>query len=535
MELEDFKISTAPKCTGTANLVTALGGQPLEFFLMLASISSVVGTIAQGNYAAGNNYMDTLAYNNKVSGTSSTHFVAVDFGPLDDAGVIANSQRTKDGLVRQGYILLKLKELLALISYAISHSARDEKSNQFILGVDYKSILDSDNKYTLKNPMFAHLSRQQRIGQSLEKDGTQIQSIESLISATDDITAIRLLISGEIAKKISKLVAIDSEEVDIERSMADFGLDSLVSIELKNWITQTFKAKLQASEISDAAHIVALAGLVASRSAIISKKEAIVNENEDQNERRPEPEVIKHKKAIIALPKQPLPDLDSSLDQFLNRLLPILSPKEYTKYEDYVNEFRTPLGFGRKLQARLSKLFHDPRVDNWLGEFYTTNIFLKSRRTLVPWSNYFATHFISPFQHTAAERAAIISSSAFQFKQDLEAGKLAQQFFNDQPTSSSAYKWFFNATREPGEQIDAMRKYPGNDYLVAFRRGHVYKIPLLNKNEAISFAALRDSFQSILDANTKPESLVGFLTQDSRDNWASVGLSILGVCPLKHD
>lgn len=534
MELEDFKVSTGPKCTGTANLVTALENQPLEFFLMLASISSVVGTIAQGNYAAGNNYMDTLAYNNKVAGTSPTHFVAVDFGPLDDAGVIANSQRTKDGLVRQGYILLKVKELLALISYAISHSARVEKSNQFILGVDYKSILDSDNKYTLKNPMFAHLSRQQKVGQSVEKDGTQIQSVESLISSTDDIAKIRLLISEEIARKISKLVAMDSEEIDVERSMTEFGLDSLVSIELKNWITQTFKAKLQASEISDAANIVALAGLVTSRSTIISKTEDPVNENEKQNG-QPELNVIKHKKEAITLPKQPLPDLDNSLDQFMDRLRPILTPKEYTKYEGYVNEFRKPLGFGRKLQARLSQLFHDPRVENWLGEFYTTNMFLKSRGALVPWSNYFATHFVSPVQHTSAERAAIISTSAFQFKQDLEAGKLAQQFFNDQPTSSSAYKWFFNATREPGEQIDAMRKYPGNDYLVAFRRGHAYKIPLINGNEATSYVALRDTFQCILDAEEKPEAWVGVLTQDLRNNWANVSLLVSGVCLFKYD
>jgi acyl carrier protein len=539
MELQDFKISTGPKRIGTANLLTALVDQPLEFFLMLSSISSVVGTIAQGSYAAANNYMDTIAYNNKVSGASCTHFAAIDFGPIDDAGVIVDSQRTKDGLIRQGYILIKLKELLALVRYAISHTAKDEKSNQFVLGIDYKSILDSDNKYTLRNPMFAHLSRRSKGGLEVEASESKNQSFEELVSGTDDSNKITDLISEAITIKISKLVAIDSEEIDVERNMGDFGIDSLVSIEMKNWITQTFKAKLQASEISEADNILALAALVASRSAIISQKHEAATEKKNEKEQpnriqngnvngiHAEHHSPKDEKEVAALPKQPLPELDQSLYQFLDRLLPILTPKEYMKYESYVEGFRKQGGFGRKLQARLSKLSHDPRVENWLGEFYTTNMFLKSRRTLVPWSNFFATHLVSPFQHTVAERAAIISVAAFQFKQDLEQGKVAQQFFNDQATCSSAYKWFFNATREPGEHVDAMRKYPGNDYLVAFRRGHAYRIPLSHGNEPVSFAALRETFQHIIDTNGKAESWVGLLTQDGRDSWAHVSFLTL--------
>ncbi|TVY93276.1 Highly reducing polyketide synthase [Lachnellula willkommii] len=524
MDIEDFKLATAPKCTGTANLVKALDGQPLEFFLMLASIASVVGSISQANYAAGNNYMDTLAQNNSVTKASNTHFVSVDFGPIDDAGTIANSQRTKDGLIRQGYILLKLKQVLALISYAISRSAREDKNNQIILGVDHKSIVESDNEYTLKNPMFSHLSRVQG-GQSVKEDGSPVQTIENLIASTQNIAKIELLISEEIARKISKLVAMDYEEIELERRMAEFGLDSLVSIELKNWITQTFKAKLQASEIADAAHILALGSIVASRSAFISNESPKMmksgNGDHSTNLSQNTTVAVKGNSGnTITLPKQPLPDLDHSLDQFLDCLLPVFTPKEYLIYEGYVNDLRKPGGFGRKLQARLSQLFHDPQVDNYLSGFYAPNMFLKNRQALVPWLNFFATHFMSPVPHTAAQRAAIISASAFQFKQKLESGEVGHEYLNEQPISTEAYKWYFNATREPGNSKDAMKKYPGNDYLVAFRRGHAYKISLRNGDGATSYTALLDAFQRILDADEKPESWVGVLTQDTRDHWA---------------
>ncbi|ESZ91056.1 hypothetical protein SBOR_8550 [Sclerotinia borealis F-4128] len=504
MSLEDFKLATQPKCLGTSNLVEAFKGQPLDFFLMLSSIAGLLGMISQANYAAGNNYMDTLAQNKKISGDSSTNFVSIDFGPIDDAGIVADRIRAKEDMVRRGFVLIKLKEVLALINYAISHSARKEKSNQFVLGFDYKSITD----------------------QLVKEDKSPIRSIQSLIAATKDPSKIELFISKEIARKMSNLVAMDYDEIEIQRRMADFGLDSLVTIEMKNWITQTFQAKLQASEISDAANIMALAEIVTSRSALVTKNlpsKPIKSDDSRTSPKQNEPAIVKSKKeALITLPKQPLPDLDKSLAQFLESLLPVLTPKEYAKYESYVAEFLKPEGFGRELQARLSQVAHDPKVEHWLSEFYATSMFLKGRRPLVPWLNFFATHLMSPIPHTAAERAAIISNAAFQFKRKLEKGEVEHGYYNEQPVSKDGYQWFFNATREPGNPRDSMRRYPGNDYLVAFRRGHAYNIFVPDVDEASSYSALRDAFQSILDADKKPESWVGVLTQDTRDSWADI-------------
>lgn len=530
MDLDDFKVASQPKCIGTSNLVDVFDGQPLDFFLMLSSATSILGMISQGNYAAGNNYMDTLAQNKSISENSTTHFVSIDFGPIYDVGFVASKQQTKEGLLRWGFVLLGLKELLALVGYAISHSAKKAKTSQIVLGFDHKSITQGNNTDALNNPMLAHLFRLQG-RQSVKGNETTIQSIQDLVADAKDIAEIELIMSKEIARKISNLVTMDYDDIDLDRSITEFALDSLVTIELKNWITKTFQAKLQTLEISDVAHISALAGVVASRSAFVSKGSQNRNpENEQSTNSKKNGTVVvepKSEDVVLSLPKQPLPDLDNSLDQLLISLLPILTPTEYARYEGYVNEFRQPGGFGRKLQARLSQLAHNPKVDNWLNEFYAANMYLKKREPLVPWYNFFAAHVFSPIPHTAAERAAIISISAFQFKKKLEAGEVGQESLNEQPVSKDhASKWFFNSTREPGNTQDTMKQYPGNDYLVAFRRGHAYKISLRNGNDDISFPALRDTFQGILDADKMPESWVGVLTQDRRDRWANVSLSL---------
>lgn len=530
MSLEDFKLATQPKCLGTSNLVEVFNNQPLDFFLMLSSTAGMLGMISQANYAAGNNYMDTLAQNKRTSQDATTNFVSIDFGPIDDAGIIADRMRAKEGMLRRGFVLIKLKEVLALISYAISHSAKRERSNQFVLGFDYKSITESDNTDTLQNPMFSHLLRHSS-RQSFEEDKSPVQNIQTLIAAAKDTSKINLIIAEEIARKMSNLVAMDYEEIELERRMADFGLDSLVIIEMKNWITQIFQAKLQASEISDASNIMNLAEIVASRSALITRNlpsQPPKSDDPRTASKQKEPEILEQKNVteIITLPKQPLPDLDNSLSQFLDSLLPVLTSEEYARYENYVTEFLKPEGFGRKLQARLSKVAQDPKVENWLGEFYATSMFLKGRRSLVPWLNFFATHFMSPVPHTAAERAAIISNAAFRFKRQLERGEVGYGYYNEQPISKDAYQWFFNATREPGNPKDFMRRYPGNDYLIAFRRGHVYKISVPDLDEVTSYSALRDAFQNILDGDQKPESWVGVLTQDTRDRWAELRVEL---------
>lgn len=43
MNLEDFRAASSPKVVGRENLIKALEGQSLDFFLMLSSSASILG------------------------------------------------------------------------------------------------------------------------------------------------------------------------------------------------------------------------------------------------------------------------------------------------------------------------------------------------------------------------------------------------------------------------------------------------------------------------------------------------------------
>src|ERR1700738_1958030 len=82
----------------------------------------------------------------------------------------------------------------------------------------------------------------------------------------------------------------------------------------------------------------------------------------------------------------------------------------------------------------------------------------------------------------------------------------------------------FSAPREPHLGCDIMRKFVGDEYnyLVALRRGHVFKIVLKEGGTAVSYESLKASFQAILDKDIEADSWVPILTADDRDSWAQV-------------
>ena len=58
---EDWQLPLQIKMHGTRNLDEGFRSSSLDFFVMLSSLSGVIGTRGQANYAAGNTYQDEFA------------------------------------------------------------------------------------------------------------------------------------------------------------------------------------------------------------------------------------------------------------------------------------------------------------------------------------------------------------------------------------------------------------------------------------------------------------------------------------------
>jgi KR domain len=62
-----FHKAILPKTIGTQNLERLVENEPLEFFIMFSSFSSIIGLISQSNYAAGNAYPSHITLTTKTT------------------------------------------------------------------------------------------------------------------------------------------------------------------------------------------------------------------------------------------------------------------------------------------------------------------------------------------------------------------------------------------------------------------------------------------------------------------------------------
>src|ERR1700712_5217481 len=111
MSLEDYNAVTRPKVQGTWNLHSHLP-KDMDFFLMLSSVSGIVGNATQAAYAAGSTFMDAFAtYRNSLRLPA----VTIDLGVILGVGYLANNKELTQAMERQGFEGTNEKLLMALI------------------------------------------------------------------------------------------------------------------------------------------------------------------------------------------------------------------------------------------------------------------------------------------------------------------------------------------------------------------------------------------------------------------------------------
>lgn len=544
MTFDDFQVPLQTKMSGTHHLSEAFKDSSLEFFIMLSSLSGIVGSRGQANYAAGNTFQDALA---QYSTASEAHYIALNLGMIEETNAYRDSmgQARVKNLSRQGWVPVKIVEVLALVDYAMSPQVRSHSCRQAAIGIDGKSIHEADNATpTMKSAMFTHV-RGSYDGKGLSEKSSANATVKEGIIAAGSIIQIEQIIKSAIRQRLSKLTMLDPDSIDLEAPLLDYGLDSLTAAELKNWIHRDMEAPLQASELLDEPSINSLSTKVASRSKLISNDSSGSPELKDiKKDERPQaanldpaqkPLAIDEspQKTSFGLPRLPLPNLKDTIDLYLKSASQFLSGKELERTSLAVRAFQEELG--QKLQKRLLERYQDPQIDNWQHDLQVKAIYLKRRDPIHPYGTFYSSHHLTDPPHSQAERAAVISAAAYEFKQRLDTNKIEQDYLNGEPTCMQSFKWLFNTTRHPGIDIDRVCKYPGNNYLVALRRGHIFRIMLEEGGRGVSCLTLKRKFEAVLEHSMDNLPSVATLSADKRDNWAELQENLKSLSPKNKE
>ena len=267
MSQEDFNATLGPKVHGTINLDKAFASPDLDFFVMTSSVASVMGSAGQANYAAGNAFEDALAH--AMNGRSThTKYISINFGAIRGSDLVRRAAIREEELILKSALFMSFKEMLMVLEYAIGVQGRADGCVQEILGFNRASIVAADDSTVLGNPLFSQLPSE-RIKKDASDDTVKV-NLATMINSAKTLLDAEQIITEAIVAKFAVFMDKPVEEISIHESLLNIGLDSLISVELKNWMVRTFRVALQTSEVTGKGSILELGKTVTARSQLVS-------------------------------------------------------------------------------------------------------------------------------------------------------------------------------------------------------------------------------------------------------------------------
>lgn len=236
-----------------------------------------------------------------------------------------------------------------------------------------------------------------------------------------------------------------------------------------------------------------------------------------------------------SLPRLPVPSLEETGRRYLKSVHPLVSETEYENTKKAVEAFIRPGGEGEPLQKRLLERAADPKIKNWLAQWWNQAAYLGYRDPVIPYVSYFYSYRDDRERRNPVKRAAAITAGALEFKGQVDAGSLEPEYMRGQPMAMSSYEYMFNCCRIPSDGEDFPRKYAAaeNQHIVVVRKNQFFKVPLVVDGQALNVSELEQQFQRIYEI-AQPAPPVGVLTVADRDHWAAARKKLVAADPANE-
>lgn len=267
MSFEQWKAATRPKVEATWNLHHQL--PDLDFFVMLSSLTGVGGSTSQANYSAGSTFQDNFARYRRAQGLPA---VSIDLGSVKGVGYVAETRGVVERLIKIGFEPIEEAQTMRIIESAMRNSTRSIDLSQVITGI---CAYDETMKVAWRHDRrFWPLQRSRALllgesGRGKNPGSASLDSLKDGIAAAGNFDDAVKCITQALVRKTSDMFAIPSAEIDTASPMSRYGVDSLVAVEVRNWLAVAARADASIFDVMQSPSLVVLASKVAEKSKYV--------------------------------------------------------------------------------------------------------------------------------------------------------------------------------------------------------------------------------------------------------------------------
>jgi NADPH:quinone reductase-like Zn-dependent oxidoreductase/acyl carrier protein len=247
-----FMAALAPKVAGAWNLHRVLGARKLDCFIVYSSMTTYLGSPGQGNYVAANSFLEALIALRRATGMKGI-FMA--WGPIEDVGFLARNTDTREQVQsRLGGASISSDEAMTALDAALAADLPGEA----VVRLDWRKM--GRNMPAAQGRRYAYM-RARSAGDAAggsEEGGSQLRA---QVAALPPDQA-QQLVAEVLRAQISRILHLSPERIDLDKSVLEMGMDSLMGMELGLAVQENFQVKLPVMAVSEGASVLSLAARI---------------------------------------------------------------------------------------------------------------------------------------------------------------------------------------------------------------------------------------------------------------------------------
>lgn len=220
---EQFENVLAPKIKGAWNLHKNTVDDPIEYFVLYSSATTVFGNPGQSAYVAGCTFLNQLAELRHSQGLPA---MSVDWGPILDVGAVAQNEVLLKHLEgHMGFQALPSDQVLGFLEkWMVTEYPRVS-----LFAADW-SQLTSTALATASNPRFASVVVDGKTHR--QKTSTELGQFREQFESAQPSDR-RALLRNFLVKCTAGVLGAAPDQIETDRSILELGLDSLMAVELQ--------------------------------------------------------------------------------------------------------------------------------------------------------------------------------------------------------------------------------------------------------------------------------------------------------------
>jgi NAD(P)-dependent dehydrogenase (short-subunit alcohol dehydrogenase family)/acyl carrier protein len=247
IELARLKPILRPKLGGALALDALTRNDPIELFLLFSSATTLVGAPGQSVYVAANMAVEALARRRQSEGRPA---LAVAWGPIEDAGYLAERPETRDALARRlgakpipaAQALAGLPAMIASGLPMVAFAETNWNEARRFLPI-------------LATPLFSEIRGDASTSPSDESLGERLASL--------DPEAALALLKTVVAEEAATILRLPAGGIDPFRPLSEMGMDSLMAVELRLALESRLRVDLPLMSLAEGTSVASIAARLA--------------------------------------------------------------------------------------------------------------------------------------------------------------------------------------------------------------------------------------------------------------------------------